>query len=308
MPDSYYRLAAWDERDNHFIPLLAAEFEELKSAKANLLEVLFIEEQMNILIESYLEWENEILTSSAREVVQRDFNYLSILSHRDLLSRRMMALLTSCKGYLDQACHRLSNIYGRESHAAHQFDKSREEQFVTYLGYRTMERLRNHVQHRGWPFHSISRGRSRIEFEYGSRLRFTTGTLLRVSELAKDPKFTETAKNRAILDELQQKGDEIELQLLVREYIAGLSIVHANLRDALKPDVSKWDGVICGTVERLHQKFPEQTGGTIFAFSAEEDVWLSRDYVEARQALELRNIPVPHLPSHFVSNEVVPKK
>jgi hypothetical protein len=307
LPTANYRLSTWDEQHKQYIQLSNAEFEELKQAKGNLLEVLFIEEQMNILVESYLEWENELLAISTRHVVQWDLSYLAILSQRDLLSRRMMALLTSCKGYIDHAAHHVSSIYGKDSHLREKFQKWRHDQFNNRLGYRLMEQLRNHVQHRGWPFHAVSRNGNRVEFDYGSRLRFSTGTLLRVSELAKDPKFTEIEKNRSILTELQQKGDQLELQLFVREYIAGLSLVHQNLRDELKHDVAEWDGAICGSIDRLHKTFPEQGGGTIFAFSAEEEVWLSKEYIEARQALERKNRAIPHLATHFVSNEVAPK-
>lgn len=302
MPLPGYRLATWDEQDTHYIPLSAAECEEIKSAKSNLIEALFIEEKMNIVIESYLEWENEILAASARRMVQFDFSYLFTLSQRDLFSRRMMTLLTTCKGYLDHTSHHISNIYGKDSSTAAKINKSRSEQYGSRLGYRVMEELRKYVQHRGWPFHAISHGGKRIESDYGSTLRFSTGTILRVSELAKDSGF-----KKVVLTELEHKGNDLDLQLFVREYIAGLSVVHQTLRNELKPDVTNWDNLIYSAIERLHQTFPEQALGTIFALSADEEVWLSRDYIEARRALEQKNMAVPHLPSHFVTNEIVPK-
>lgn len=297
-----YKLTTWDEQNNEFISLSDIEFKELKSANANLVEALFVEQKMDIVIETYLEWENAILASSARHMVQWDFSYFSALSQRDLFSRRIMALLTACRGYLDHTAHHISNIYGNGSCISTKFKKWKTEQYDSRLGYRVMEELRDYVQHRGWPLHAVSHGGQRLEFDYGTRLRFSTGTVLRVTALKKDSKF-----KKSILDELGQRGDQIELQLCVREYIAGLSVVHQKLRDQLKPDVTQWDGIIYSAIDRLHRTFPRQQRGTIFALSSGEEVWLSPDYIEARRALEQKNRAVPHLPTHFVTNEIVPK-
>jgi len=304
VPDRIYRLSTWDEQDRNYIELSASEFEEIKSAKSNLIEAMFIEEKMNILVEGYLEWETELLAVGARYMVQQDFSYLSIVSQRDLLARRMITVLTTCKGYLDHTPHHIFNIYGKDSPTADEFEKAKSEQYDGRFAYRAMEQLRNYVQHRGWPFHIISREGKRVESEYGVRLRFSTGTLLQVSELIKDTGFN---WKKTVLHELEEKGKNLELQPLVREYIAGLSIVNQRLRDKMKTDVRKWEKIISTAIDRIHQTFPEQAVGTIFAFGMNEEIWLSRDYIDARRALEEKNMAVPHLHTHFVTNEIIPK-
>ena len=111
MPDDDYKLTTWNDQTTHYVPLSAAEFQGVRVAKANLLEALFIEEQMDIVIENYLELENEILASSVRRMVPPDSSYLSAQSQRNLFSRRIVNLLTACKGYLDQTRHHISNIW-----------------------------------------------------------------------------------------------------------------------------------------------------------------------------------------------------
>jgi hypothetical protein len=75
MPVHNYKLTTWVEQNTEFIPLSDIEFEQIQSARANLFEVLFTEQTMDMVIETYLEWGNEILASSARHMVQWDFSY-----------------------------------------------------------------------------------------------------------------------------------------------------------------------------------------------------------------------------------------
>jgi hypothetical protein len=104
--------------------------------------------------------------------------------------------------------------------------------------------------------------------------------------LAKDAKF-----KKSVLDELEKISKEHDLLPFIRDYIGGLSVVHQTLRDGLGADVANWEKLILGSIEWLHQSFPGQvaTGETTFAMSADEEVWLSKEYTDARRALEMKN-------------------
>jgi hypothetical protein len=253
---------------------------------------------MDIVIENYLELENEILNSSVRQMVQTDFSYLSGQAQRNLFSRRIINVLSACRGYLDQASHHINNIYGESSYVGTEFEKSTHEQYDSRLGYRLMEALRNYVQHRGSPLFAVSRKGGWSSDR--KKLRFSTKALMRVSDLAEDSKF-----KKPILDELKPLGKELDIQPFVREYVAGLSIVHQRLRESLRSDLTNWESLIHGTIEHYRQAFPEQvaTGGNIFAMSAEEEVWLSVDFIDARRKLEEKNRNLSNLPLRFVTNE-----
>ena len=233
MLDPDYKLTTWDDQTTCYLVISGAEFQEIRTAKANLIETLFIEEKMDIVIENYLELENEILASSARQMVQQDFGYISGQSQRSLFSRRIINLLSACRGYLDQACHHISNMYGEISPIATEFEKSKHEQYDIRLGYRLMEALRNYVQHRGSPLYAVTRDARWIESDDGKGLRFSTRALIRISDLSEDPKF-----KKSILDEFKPLGNDLDLKPFVREYIAGLSVIHQRLRDQLNPDLN----------------------------------------------------------------------
>jgi hypothetical protein len=298
-----YKLTTWDEQATHYVRLSTAEFEEIRAAKANLLEALFIEEKMDIIIENYLELENDILASSARQMVQTDFSYSSAQSQRNRFSRRIINLLSACRGYLDQACHHISNIYGEDSQVAAAFVTSTHEQHDSRLGYRLMEALRNYVQHRGSPLHAVSHGGRWIESDRGKQLKFTSRILMRVSDLAEDSKF-----KKPILDELKQFAkEEVDLQPFVREYVAGLSVIHQRLRDRLSHDLTNWEKVIYSALERFRLSFPEQaaSSGNVFAMSANEEVWLSSEFIEARRRLNQKNRNLANLAARYVTNKIV---
>lgn len=69
------------------------------------------------------------------------------------------------------------------------------------LGYRVMEALRNYVQHRGLPLHSITVGGGWIDTEEGRRRKEKTTLYLNVDTLAEDKDF-----KKDVLDELRS-GD-----------------------------------------------------------------------------------------------------
>ncbi len=162
-----------------------------------------------------------------------------------------------------------------------------------------MEAVRNYVQHRAAPLYSVSYDHRSVEFSDGIKLRFSTKALMRIGDLAQDPKFKKT-----VLDELREMGNEVDLPFFVRDYVAGLSVVHQKLRDILEPNIANWDIVICNAMDRFRIAFPDEAArGTMFAMSRDEEVWLSREFIEARRSLEQKNISAANLPRRYVTSE-----
>jgi hypothetical protein len=301
-----YKLTTWDEQDTHYVQISSEEFQEIKLAKANLLEAMFIEEKMDLVIENYLEFENDILASSARHMVQYDFSYLSAQVDRNLFARRLMNLLSACKAYLDQTAHHLSNIFGKDSQAAGQFIKSTNDRYDNCLGYRIMEALRNYAQHRAFPLHAIDRGSKWVKSESGQKLMFYTRPLMYLRELVDDDKF-----KKAVLAELKKIGQEIDLQPHVRDYIASLGTVHQELRNILRSPIGNWENIISSSMERFRTAHPEEysvAGERILAMSEADYIWLFKDFIDNRRTLAQKNQNLSSLTDRYVTNEIVVKK
>src|SRR5438874_20314 len=109
-----YKLAREVLGSSAFIELSEAEYLQIKSAQKNLLEALFMEEKLDVVIDNYLELETDLLSSAARHMVQRNQDYIWFQTERNLLSRRLVNLLSACRLYVDQTRHHLSNIFGSE--------------------------------------------------------------------------------------------------------------------------------------------------------------------------------------------------
>jgi hypothetical protein len=61
-----YVLAKITAGSRGFVEISKEEYSQIKSAKANLLEALFIEEKFNVVIDNYLELETDLLACTAR--------------------------------------------------------------------------------------------------------------------------------------------------------------------------------------------------------------------------------------------------
>ncbi|HVN16643.1 MAG TPA: hypothetical protein VMT73_12940, partial [Anaerolineales bacterium] len=84
-----------------FIEIDEAEYERIKSAIVNLFELLFFEEKLDLVTENFQEYEAELLLIASRDMVFHDSDYFSMSDERDIVSRRIVNLLSACRMYLD---------------------------------------------------------------------------------------------------------------------------------------------------------------------------------------------------------------
>jgi hypothetical protein len=131
------------------------DYENIKQARRILFEALYLEEKFDLLTENYIEYETDLLALSTRYMIFRDQNYSWFRREQNLISRRVINLLTACRMYLDQSEHHLHNIYNGDSPKLTDLEVEKSFQYDGHLGYRVMEALRNYVQHRGSPIQTI---------------------------------------------------------------------------------------------------------------------------------------------------------
>lgn len=70
-----------------FIEIDEAEFNLIKDARENLFEALYLEENLDFVIENYYEYETDLLAISSRMMIYGD-GYFSMGRERNLISRR----------------------------------------------------------------------------------------------------------------------------------------------------------------------------------------------------------------------------
>lgn len=233
-----------------FIEIDKAEYGLVKTARKNLLELLLLEETFDILIENFQEYEIELLSIASRDMIFNLTDDVSMSNERIIVSRRIVNLLSACTMYLDQSLHHLTTIYGENSEKVKIAISKTNYCYDNNFGYRVMEALRNHAQHRGFPIHSImfSGEWLDIEDEDRSRLHHTVIPRISVSALEFDGKF-----KQVVLKEMQEAQSKhgLDIRPLIREYVECIGLIHEYIRDITRTDLMAWESSFNKVIERF---------------------------------------------------------
>src|SRR5215216_6614682 len=122
-----------------FIEIDEAEFLLIKSTRQNLFEMLFLEEQLDLVLENFYEYETELLAIASRIMIFSNDDQLSMSRERNLIGRRIVNLLTAGRMYIDQSVQHVERMYGANSSTLSVIQIEFNLQYDKSLGYRAME-------------------------------------------------------------------------------------------------------------------------------------------------------------------------
>ena len=283
------------------IQLSEYEYAYIKSAKAGLLGALHIEEKFDLLLSNYIEIENELLRLSNENMLYYPGGWSELHDQRRIVSRRMNNLLSSCRLYKDQLLHLSSLLKGAE------FKKNvklwTNEAYDKSQSYRIMESLRNFVQHRGEPIHSLSCSSKWVSGPTGRKLFTTVVPILKPGKLKEEGDF-----KSEVLKEVAER-DSIDLKPIIREYVGHLSAIHKKIRDTLRCDVQMWENELYARIEQFEKEFPQERIVGLAAVSMKERgrpiEWIPifKDFMEDRQRFENRSKNLENLSSWCVTSD-----
>ena len=311
MASSHFKIYGTSKGDSgllSFIEIDEAKYKLITKARENLFEALFLEEKLDLVTESFCEYETELLSIASRAMIFLDFDYFSISGTRNLVSRRIVNLLSAGRMYLDQSIHHIKNMYEADSDNLNLIKKEIAFQYNKSLGFRVMEALRNYVQHRGFPIQSVTISRERVASDDDFQLLFRVIPLISISALEEDDKFT-----KRVLKELKdiQNNDLIDAKPLIREYIEGIGKIHEKARDLIRLDLINWEKILDDTIAKIQNESGKETSQVGLVIVTEKDNvhWEDRktifkEFIERRQALELKNSIFVNLQKRYASNEI----
>jgi hypothetical protein len=234
------------------------QYAKVSRAQETIITGLQFEEKLNLLLENHVEWEATLLTLAQRYVVWPSRRHDEAMDERLLLDRRLVNLLTSCRLYLDQSDHTLSSFFGSPSAQGELIDRRRSSFYDTKFGYRFMEAIRNHIQHRALPISEIKYQHSAGAPPHIERVEMTVIPCVNIEDLKKDAKF-----KRQLIDELVDGAPTFDLRGPIREYIACIVELHDEMRVLLDPvlecavSVYKKARLDFSTIEGVAVNFPE---------------------------------------------------
>jgi hypothetical protein len=97
------------------VEISSEDFDLLRTARTHLFEALSIEEKLNLVLENYAEFEQELLNFSVNSMLFQDDDWSSGINEIHLANRRIINLLTTGRLCIDQVSHNIRSIYGADS-------------------------------------------------------------------------------------------------------------------------------------------------------------------------------------------------
>jgi len=172
-----------------------------------------------------------------------------------------------------------------------------------------MEAVRNHVQHHGWPIHSVEYHSQRMGEIDKPKFLFAITPFIKTKYLEEDKEFKTTTLNELKSIE-KQKG--IDLRPIIREYIEALADIQTEVRASIQEHIRESEKLFTDAIRRFQKKYPgvnpyglelitENNGEIITA------VFILKEFVESLKTLEKKNKNLVNLSKRYVTNEIIEK-
>lgn len=282
------------------VELTQADYELVKTARANLIVAMGIEEKYDIVLQNYLDYERALLTLTLEKMLVRGMDWSSFMDDRQLINWKLFNLLAAARLYCDQVKHNVVSIYGKGSAQFEGICQRFAQEYDGSLAYRVMEKLRNHVQHRSLPVHGVSYP---ARVRKGRAVRFTVEAFLDLEDLRAEGKFSPS-----VLEEIEsRRGKNPNVTPFVREYAEALGRIHGWVRATIDGDLKGWSDAVIAIVERAQGALgrAKTTWVRVTAEAADGKVaesWIVNELVPERlSAFARRNVLLPNLSARYVS-------
>lgn len=292
---------------NGFVEITKNEYNRIKKARDSLFEILYLETVFNYITENYNEYESELLKIASHMMIFNHESYFEINNQRDLVSRRIINLLTVCKMYNEQKPKYIYKIFGRNSEMSRKILSIDNSNNNTNLSVQTMEIVRDYVQHRGFPIQNLSLSYKRFENKLSDKMRHSVIPKIDIKKLEEDRKIDPIVLKR--LTKISKKG-LVDIRPLIKEYIQQLGISHEKTRKIMSADIEKWKLIINTILEKISDLYPNvtKTGASIGVLDKDEllrdQFTIFTEYIQRIDEFENKNRFYSNLLSRFATNEI----
>lgn len=282
----------------------ASVYEEIKVCQDICCIGLVVEERFQLALDNFQEWETELLQQAQYSILWKTNEFAVAMQHRLTLDRRFINLLSAFRLYLDQSDHNVSTVCGDQSDQLKLIKEFKNKLYNEYFGYRFLEALRNHVQHSALPLHTIGFNQSLVNSKEGPYVQFTVQPRISIEEIAENERF-----KQKVLHELKEKMTYLDLRLAAREYVYCLTLLHAEIRAAIRDNFSKSRAIYESAVEKyskLDERKIEHVRLEVLDENGfpTENVELVTEFLKLYDALRGRNSQVNDIRRFFTSNAV----
>ena len=287
----------------HQINITEDECNALQEARTRALLLSSFEDKFMLVLENFEELEQEIIHLPLHQMIYSDYATPLFIDNLRLLNRRFANLMTTCRLYKDQTAHDVSTIFGKESQQFADYERLHSQYYDQELGYRTMEAVRNFLQHRSLVLSGTSHEAKRIQEE--GLVAHTGKVNLKPQSLREEGGFKQ--KILSELDSIADKDGNVDIRPLVRGYISALGKIHLELRKMFEGDAAKYDALILDAIQRINQLSGEEHDSAYIATyndrgNVSSHFVLLKDFVERRRRIVNRTQHITHYATNYVSS------
>jgi hypothetical protein len=287
-------------------PELSKErYDRVMQAGRRLILATDLEVNLELLLENHLDYERTLLEIALQRT--RNPTAQEMAGDRDTYKagRRVMNVLSSARGYIDQTQHVISRLYPNAPNELNRVKEAFSRQYDSHLEYRLAETLRHAAQHRILPLHQFSWRSSwdDMDDETKMRLRFSASPSLLVEQFEPDD------IKPTVMSELRASGTrEIRLTHVLRRYIECLASVHEDIRATVATQVAIDQAELEAALETARAAFDRDlTGLAVTAVDPDGRIsdarYIGDRYWTERDALVRKNRNFKHFSRRFVSSE-----
>lgn len=277
------------------LEITEAEFLSLKRSRPILNSAFAFEENFDLLVGNYLEFENSALSLTTSSMARQLYEYHEVFELRAEMNRRAVNFLSSARLFSDQLLQRVGECEGNKEDV-----KTRlSAEYDNFFEYRFMEALRNHVQQSGSAVHSFSIDGRWIPPGELSRQEFVFKAFTHKRFLALDSTFKKT-----VLEECPEKVDTLGA---TRRYLESLSVVHEFARCSIEKSIAEARSSFDSAIKKYVDFTSESPIGlTAYASSdrdpSQEEFPIFLDWDDVRIKLSLRNRSLLNLSKRVISS------
>ncbi len=295
VPRTYVICAIGGDMRKCQIPTNEKTFKDVIRSRINIESVYQFEALYEMVIKSYVEVEQELLTFSLRELV--GFSSDAHAAKFDI-SRRLMLLFTVIRLYRDSKLMAKMGV----PRTIYKLFKERTTSDDTFL---LMEEIRNYSQHSDQPVHWFVPDRKRTEdglFYYSTKVLFDRDKIVKSIEA-----YGKKRKKSRPLDigRLAALDPRIDLNAALRKYIESISQIHGLVREFFQDRFIQAKSLTEKTLIEFKDAHPGHYQGRCCVASFEgrrlieyEDVYMST--IEAIEAFQERNQPLLNLTKRVI--------
>jgi hypothetical protein len=208
------------------IPLTNEEFNEIAQARRILNELTSFEEKYYCVCENYFDLEIAAHELALNHLLYTKIDAVEFYEAKVKFNRKLHALLSSVRLYLDSIDTHVKNIRKKEIHDD-AIKKIKGQKYDTSVEYRILEEIRNHSQHKDQPIHSITFN-SKYD-EITDTISYESAFQFRYEHIADDRKFGARAR-----EELKRLSNGFDLRSGTKKYFSAIAEIHLETRVLLE--------------------------------------------------------------------------